>query len=282
MRDFHNNEEVVYLKIRTELPCVVSIAGSDSGAGAGVQADLKTMAAQGVYGLTVITAVTAQNTRGVDRFEVLSAEMVAAQIDAVFNDFPVAAVKTGMLGNEDVVEAVASGLRHYRARNIVVDPVMVAKSGDSLLEKDTRQAIEKKLFPLSAVITPNIPEAEILCGAKIAGIREMKEAARILHAAGPSYVLIKGGHLQSGELMTDLLYDGERFFYYSAPRILSNDTHGTGCTYASAIAAQLAVGLPVPFAVLAARRYLQSILPCSPGLGGGCGPMDHFACWRKI
>jgi hydroxymethylpyrimidine/phosphomethylpyrimidine kinase len=273
---------MVYMKKRNRLPCVVSIAGSDSGAGAGVQADLKAMAAQGVYGLTVIAAVTAQNTLGVDRFEVLSAEMVAAQMDAVFTDFPIAAVKTGMLGNGDIVETVASRLRRYRVRNIVVDPVMVAKSGDLLLEKDTQLAMQRELFPLAAVITPNIPEAEVLSGEKITGVRQMKEAARVLHASGPSYVLVKGGHLPNSEPMTDLLYDGERFFYYRAERIHSNDTHGTGCTYASAIAAQLALGLPVPLAVLAARCYLQSIIPLSPGFGGGNGPMDHFACWRKV
>lgn len=266
---------------QARLRCVLSVAGSDSGAGAGIQADLKTMAAQGVYGLTVVTAVTAQNTMGVDRFQILSPDLVSAQMEAIFRDFPVAAVKTGMLGNEDVVEVVSSTLRRYRIRNIVVDPVMVAKSGDLLLERDTQLAIQKKLFPLSTVITPNIPEAEALCGEEITGIEQMKKAARVLHASGPSYVLLKGGHLQNGELMTDLLYDGHRFFYYNAPRIISTDTHGTGCTYASAIAAQLALGLPVFLAVFNARRYLQATLPCSPGLGRGSGPMDHFACWRK-
>ncbi len=269
------------MKKHGKLTCVLSVAGSDSGAGAGVQADLKTMAVQGVYGLTVITAVTAQNTREVDRFQVLSSELVAAQMDAVFRDFPVAAVKTGMLGNGDVVEAVSSALRRYHARNIVVDPVMVAKSGDFLLEKDAQLALQKKLFPLSLLITPNIPEAEVLSGEEITGIEKMKEAARILHAAGPSYVLLKGGHLRNSELLTDLLYDGDQFFYFRAPRFISSDTHGTGCTYASAIAAQLALGQPVPLAVYAARCYLQAILPYSPGLGGGSGPMDHFACWRK-
>ncbi len=270
------------MKKRNGLPCVVSIAGSDSGAGAGVQADLKAMAAQGAYGLTVITAITAQNTRGVDRFEVLSPGMVAAQMDAVFTDFPVAAVKTGMLGNGDVVRAVAAGLGRYRVQSIVVDPVMVAKGGDLLLEKDAQQAMQDELFPLAAVITPNIPEAEALSGKKIADLGGMKEAAVVLHASGPAFVLIKGGHLPEGELLTDLLFDGERFFYYRAPRIQSDDTHGTGCTFASAVAAWLAQGLSVPLAVLEARHYLQAIIPCSPGLGGGNGPMDHFACWRAI
>ncbi|MGI5881514.1 MAG: bifunctional hydroxymethylpyrimidine kinase/phosphomethylpyrimidine kinase [Dethiobacteria bacterium] len=263
------------------LPCAVSIAGSDSGAGAGVQADLKAMAAQGIYGLTVIAAVTAQNTLGVDRFEVLSAEMVEAQIDSVFTDFPVAAVKTGMLGNGEVVEAVVSRLKRYGAPNVVVDPVMVAKGGDLLLEKDTQLVMQKELFPLAAVVTPNIPEAEVLSGVKIEGVGQMREAAKVLYESGPAYVLIKGGHLPGGRLLTDLLFDGERFFFYQARRIYSKDTHGTGCTYASAIAAWLAWGLPVPFAVLKARCYLQSIIPMSPGLGGGNGPMDHFACWRR-
>lgn len=258
----------------------MTVAGSDSGAGAGIQADLKAMAAQGVYGITVITAVTAQNTLGVDQFQVLPPQMVEAQMDAVLRDFPVAAVKTGMLGNAGIVQAVVAKLQQYGLYSIVADPVMVAKSGDPLLEEDTQTAIREKLLPLSLVITPNIPEAEVLCGQAIESIEDMKKAARALHARGPAYVLLKGGHLQGEEELTDILFDGIRFYYYRAQRINTRHTHGTGCTYASAIAAHLALGRSVPQAVMAARCYLQRILPWDPGLGKGSGPMDHFAVWR--
>lgn len=267
--------------MQNRLPCAMTVAGSDSGAGAGIQADLKAMAAQGVYGLTVITAVTAQNTLGVDQFQVLPPQMVEAQMDALLRDFPVAAVKTGMLANTDIVQAVAAKLRKYNLLKVVIDPVMVAKSGDSLLQEDTQAAIREKLLPLSLLITPNIPEAAVLCGREVESIEDMKEAARNLKRRGASFVLLKGGHLQSGQELTDVLFDGYRFYYYRAQRIHTRHTHGTGCTYASAIAAQLALGRPVPQAVLAARIYLQRILPWDPGLGSGSGPMDHFAIWKK-
>lgn len=267
--------------MKNRLPCALTVAGSDSGAGAGIQADLKAMAAQGAYGLTVITAVTAQNTLGVDRFEALSPSLVEAQLDAVLRDFPVAAAKTGMLANTEIVQVVAKKLKAYKLAKIVVDPVMVAKSGDSLLQEDTQMAIREQLLPLSLVITPNIPEAEVLCGHSIAGIEDMQKAARSLQQQGPAYVLLKGGHLQDEHQLTDVLFDGYRFYFYRAKRIPTRHTHGTGCTYASAIAAQLALGRSVPQAVLAARYYLQRILPCEPGLGLGSGPMDHFAQWRQ-
>ena len=265
----------------SKLPCVMAIAGSDSGAGAGIQADLKAIAAQGAYGLTVITAVTAQNTLGVDQFEIMAPQLVEAQLDAVLQDFPVAAVKTGMLGNAAIVEVVTAKLKQYGLRHIVADPVMVAKGGDSLLEEDAQTAMREQLLPLALVITPNIPEAEVLCGQKITNIGEMKEAAQVLHRRGSAFVLLKGGHLQGGDVLTDILFDGEMFYYYRARRINTKNTHGTGCTYASAVAAWLAMGYPVPQAVMKARRYLQRILPFAPALGKGHGPMDHFAVWRK-
>ena len=260
-----------------KLPCVMTVAGSDSGAGAGIQADLKAMAAQRTYGLTVITAVTAQNTLGVKQFFVMTPQLVAAQMDAVLQDFPVATVKTGMLGNASIVEVVAAKLKEYRLRRVVVDPVMVAKSGDSLLETDTQTAIREILLPLSFVITPNIPEAEVLCGQKISDIGDMREAAQLLQKRGAAFVLLKGGHLQGEDMLTDVLFDGNKFFYYRAKRINTKNTHGTGCTYASALAAFLALGYPVPQAVWKARFYLQGILPRDPALGKGHGPMDHFA-----
>lgn len=263
------------------LPCVMTIAGSDSGAGAGIQADLKAMSALGVYGLTVITAVTAQNTLGVERFEIMAPGLVGAQLDAVFQDFPVSAVKTGMLGNAATVEVVTAKLREYGVRRLVADPVMVAKSGDSLLAEDTQAAIRELLLPLSLLITPNIPEAEVLCGEQIGNIKDMKKAARILRKMGPAFVLIKGGHLEGEDVLTDVLFDGTNFYYYKAYRIDSKNTHGTGCTYASAIAACLARGYAVPKAVMKARSYLQGILQHDPELGRGHGPMDHFALWRE-
>jgi hydroxymethylpyrimidine/phosphomethylpyrimidine kinase len=257
--------------------CVLTIAGSDSGAGAGIQADLKTMAAQGVYGLSAITAITAQNTVSVEKFQVLPPEMVEAQINAVLHDFPVAAVKIGMLGNAEVINVVAATLKRHRIRKVILDPVMVAKSGDLLLERGAQEALREKLIPLALLITPNIPEAEVLCGHPIKKPDDRKAAARTLHRMGASFVLLKGGHLPGGREVTDLLYDGERYYYYRAPRIVTKNTHGTGCTYASAIAAHLVLGKTVPLAVKAAREYLQSILPNGLNIGHGHGPMDHFS-----
>ncbi len=266
---------------RKMLKCVLTIAGSDSGAGAGIQADLKTMAAQGVYGLTVITAVTAQNTMAVEKFQLLPVEMVEAQIDTVLQDFEVAAVKTGMLGNAEIVAAVAAKIKQYRLKNVVVDPVMVAKSGDYLLEEGAQKAMQEQLFPLARLITPNLPEAETFCGGSIEDLHDMREAARQLFAMGPAFVLLKGGHFRHDVELTDLLYDGKTFYYYRAPRIETKNTHGTGCTFASAIASNLAGGRAVPSAVWAARKYLQKIVAFGLELGHGNGPMDHFLTWGK-
>ncbi len=256
--------------------CILSIAGSDSGAGAGIQADLKTMAALGVYGLTAITAVTAQNTLGVRAFQVLDRHLVEAQIDAVMEDFPVAAVKTGMLGNAEVVEAVAEKMRQHRVTRLVVDPVMVAKSGDALLEEEARRALAKDLLPLALLVTPNIPEAEVLSGISIQTLAAMKKSARLIRRQGPRFVLVKGGHLEDSEELTDVLFDGEQYCFYRAPRVQTRNTHGTGCTFASAIAAYRALGYNVPTAVKHARSYLQAILHAGLQLGRGKGPMDHF------
>jgi hydroxymethylpyrimidine/phosphomethylpyrimidine kinase len=262
-------------------PCVLTIAGSDSGAGAGIQADLKSMAAQEVYGLTVITAITAQNTLGVEKAEVLSAALVEAQIDAVLQDFPVAVVKTGMLGNEEIVEVVASKLKQHGISKVVVDPVMVAKSGDHLLEEGALRALREKLLPSALLITPNIPETEVLCGWPIQDWKALQEAAYFLYRQGPAFVLLKGGHYEEQEdEVIDVLFDGKKFFYYRAPRIITRNTHGTGCTFAAAIAAHLARGTTVPLAVKAARAYLQAIMPHGLQLGQGHGPLDHFYCYR--
>ena len=257
--------------------CVLTIAGSDSGAGAGIQADMKSMAAQGVYCLTAITAITAQNTTAVKKVQMLDLKIIEAQIDAVMSDFPVTVVKTGMLGSAEIIKLVAAKLKQYGIKKVVLDPVMVAKSGDLLLEKGAQTALLQELFPLASIITPNIPAAEVLCGRSLDGPGALKEAARILHAAGSSAVLLKGGHAQGKRMVEDILFDGERYYYFRAPRIDTKDTHGTGCTFASAIAAHLALGRTIPLAVKAARDYLQSILPFGLKLGHGNGPMDHFA-----
>lgn len=270
-------------KDRTRIPpCVLTIAGSDSGAGAGIQADLKAVAAQGAYGLTAITAITAQNTLGVEKAEVLTAELVEAQIDAVLRDFPVSAVKTGMLGDEKIVEAVADRLKHFAIPKVVIDPVMIAKSGDSLLTSGAQKVLREKLLPVALVVTPNIPETEVLCGWPIRDWEALQEAAHYLYRQGPSYVLIKGGHYAEEEdVITDVLFDGQKFYYYRASRVRTPNTHGTGCTYAAAIAAQLARGKTVPLAVRAARTYLQMIMPHGLSLGKGHGPLDHFYCFRE-
>ena len=263
-------------------PCVLTIAGSDSGAGAGIQADLKTIAAQKVYGLSAITAITAQNTLAVEKAEVLPAELVEAQIDAVLRDFSVSAVKTGMLGDEKTVEVVAARLKHFAIPKVVVDPVMIAKSGDSLLTEGAQKALREKLLPVALVVTPNIPETEALCGWPIQDWGALQEAAHFLYRQGPSFVLIKGGHYAEEEdLITDVLFDGKKFYYYRASRIQTKNTHGTGCTYAAAIAAHLARGRTVPLAVKAARLYLQSIMPHGLPLGKGHGPLDHFYGFRE-
>ena len=272
-------------------PCVLTVAGSDSGAGAGIQADLKAMAAQGVYGLTAITAITAQNTLAVEKAEVLSAALVEAQIDAVLQDFPVNVVKTGMLGNAEIVEVVAAKLKQYGITKVVIDPVMVAKSGDALLAEGAQRALREKLLPMALLITPNIPEAGVLCGWPIEDEKALREAAHFLHRQGPAFVLLKGGHFQEGAAeITDVLFDGRNFFYYRAPRIVTRNTHGTGCTFAAAIAAHLARGKTIPLAVKAARDYLQKIMPHGLQLGQGYGMLDHFygcrierkACGNKL
>lgn len=263
---------------------MLTIAGSDSGAGAGIQADLKSIAAQKAYGLSAITAITAQNTLGVEKAEVLAAELVEAQIDAVLRDFPVAAVKTGMLGNEEIVEVVAARLKYFAIPKVVVDPVMIAKSGDSLLTEGAQKALREKLLPVALVVTPNIPETEALCGWPIRDWDALRKAAHFLYRQGPSFVLIKGGHYAEEEdVITDVLFDGKKFYYYRASRIRTRNTHGTGCTYAAAIAAHLARGKTVPLAVKAARTYLQTIMPHGLSLGKGHGPLNHlYSFWESV
>jgi hydroxymethylpyrimidine/phosphomethylpyrimidine kinase len=257
------------------LPRALTIAGSDSGGGAGIQADLKTFSAFGVYGMSVLTAVTAQNTVGVQGVETLTPAFIATQFESVVSDIGVDALKTGMLGTAEVVAAVAAMIAHAGLTRLVVDPVMVAKSGDYLLARDAVNALRTLLLPLALVITPNVPEAETLVGGPIGTLEEMREAARRLHALGPRWVVVKGGHM-SGETVTDLLYDGTTFQSLDTPRIETPHTHGTGCTFSAAMAACLAKGQSVPDAFAAAKRYTHAAIAAAPGLGHGHGPLNHL------
>jgi len=256
----------------------LTIAGSDSGGGAGIQADLKTFGALGVYGMSVLTALTAQNTLGVQAILEVPPEFVAAQIDSVLSDIGTDVVKTGMLANAAIIGVVAERLRHYGPLPLVVDPVMVAKGGDRLLREDACSALVDLLLPLATVVTPNLPEAEALTGLRLESPAAMREAAVRIHDRGPQWVLVKGGHLE-GQDALDILYGGQEYYEFPARRLETQNTHGTGCTLASAIAAGLAQGYPVPEAVSRAKEYLTRVLAASAGLhlGHGHGPMHHFA-----
>ena len=260
------------------MPTALTIAGSDSGGGAGIQADLKTFAACGVYGTSAITAVTAQNTLGVTAWEPVSTELVIAQIEAVAADLPPRAVKTGMLATAAIVEAVAATIVALDLPNLVVDPVMIAKGGDRLLREDAVAAIKAELLTLAEVVTPNVPEAEVLAGIAIRTLDDMRAAARRIRAMGPRVVVVKGGHLPAGDLVIDVVCTPDAEFDLQGPRLVSRHTHGTGCTFAAAIAAYLALGQPVEDALRSARAYLEGAIRHAPQLGAGHGPLNHF--WR--
>jgi hydroxymethylpyrimidine/phosphomethylpyrimidine kinase len=253
----------------------LTIAGSDSGGGAGIQADLKTFAAHGVYGTCAITAVTAQNTVGVTAFEALTPTLVRAQIEAVASDIGAHAAKTGMLANAAIVETVAAAVTDFRIPFLVVDPVMVAKSGDLLLSEDAVRAIVSLLVPKATVITPNIPEAEALAGMSIRSDADRREAARRLAALGAQAVVVKGGHFPTDDVV-DLLFDGGEFIEFRHERVPSRHTHGTGCTFAASITASLALGRTIRDAIPLAQRYIAGAIRSGPELGHGHGPMDHF------
>lgn len=264
-------------------PIAVTIAGSDSSGGAGVQADLKTFSALGVYGASVITALTAQNTHGVAAIHDVPPEFVTAQIDAVFSDLDVAAVKIGMLSRPAVIEAVAAGLHRYRQSNVVLDPVMVAASGDRLLASEAIDVLKRALMPRARVITPNLPEAAALLETAVAqSERSMQEQAEKLIALGARAVLVKGGH-GSGPLSVDLLVSPAGVTRFEAERIATKNTHGTGCTLSSAIASGLARGWDLPKAVREAKIYVTGAIAASDELavGSGRGPLHHFHLWRK-
>jgi len=260
-------------------PRVLTVAGSDSGGGAGIQADLKTMLALGVHGMSVVAAVTAQNSVGVQGYWELPVEAVQAQLASVLGDIGVDAVKTGMLASVPLVETVADVLAGVGVP-VVVDPVGMSKHGDSLLAADAVSTIRERLLPVATVATPNLYEVAQLTGVRVTGAEGLREAAEAVHALGPRWVLIKGGHL-SGDAV-DLLYDGSSATELRAPRLDNRHTHGTGCTLASAIASYLALGLEVPAAVRAAKDYVTGAIEHGFVLGSGIGPVDHGWRWRDV
>lgn len=259
---------------KKKLGRVLIVAGSDSGGGAGIQADIKTVTALGGFAATAVTALTAQNSLGVKGIHEVPPEFVAQQMDMVLQDIGADAVKTGMLHRTAILDAVISGLPAAGDVPIVIDPVMVAKGGATLLDADTQKVARRRLIPLATVLTPNVPEAEILAEMNITNEDELATAGRKLLALGPGAVLMKGGHLPGKEVI-DLLLSDNNIERFASPRINSRHTHGTGCTLASAIACGLAQGLTVSLAVARARHYVQEAIRSAPGLGQGHGPLNH-------
>jgi len=264
---------------RQTIPRVLTIAGSDSGGGAGIQADLKTITALGGFGMSVITALTAQNTLGVTGIHEVPIDFVKAQFDAVASDIGVDAAKTGMLSNSDIMRTVASLVRQYGIEKLVVDPVMVAKGGAKLIRDEAKETLVAELLPLAYVVTPNVPEAEELSGIAVESVDDMKRAAEIIHRAGAKHVYLKGGHM-TGDAV-DILFDGKTVRTFSAPRFETTDTHGTGCTLSAAIATGLAQGMTVEEAVSRAKEYITTAIRHSLRIGGGHGPTNHMAYVRE-
>ena len=257
---------------------VLTIAGSDSGGCAGIQADIKTMGALGVFGMSAITAVTSQNTQGVTYIEELSVKSVTTQIEAIYNDLKPDAIKSGMLFSKDIILAVYETLEKYNKAPYVLDPVMVATSGARLLKEDAIEVLIEKLLPIADIITPNIPEAELISGMKIESQKDVDEACRIIRSKGVKNVIIKGGHFENSEESVDTLYDGQNHYELASPRIVTNNTHGTGCTYSAAIASYLALGYNMLESCKYAKQYITSAIihGAELKLGSGSGPVNHF------
>lgn len=253
----------------------LTIAGSDSGGGAGIQADLKTFMARNVFGMSAVTAVTAQNTLGVEGFHPIPLDMIEKQIDMVISDIGVDAVKTGMMGTADVIQLVARKLKEHSIEKLVVDPVMIAKGGAKLLEDDATQAIIEHLLPLATIVTPNIPEAEVILDAKIETIDDMIEAAKKLVSLGAKGAVVKGGHFDGDPI--DIFYDGSEARAFPGKRVETRHTHGTGCTFAACIAAELAKGASLERSVETAKAYITAAITEELGLGQGHGPTNHWA-----
>jgi len=257
------------------MPIALTIAGSDPSGGAGIQADLKTFAAFGVYGASAITAITVQSTRGVESATPLEADLVTAQIEEVAGDLAIDATKIGMLATSAIVEAVAAAIKELELPLVVVDPVLVSTSGTGLLDDDGVRSLCRDLMPLARVVTPNLPEAEALTGIAIRTDADRREAAKAIRSMGAATVIIKGGHFESADI-SDLFFDGHEFHEFRASRIDSLHTHGTGCTFASAVAAGLALGHNLADAARRAQQYVGGAIAHAPGLGHGRGPLDHF------
>jgi len=257
-------------------PRVLTIAGSDSGGGAGIQADLKTFSALGVFGMTAVTAVTVQNTLGVSGYEAISPGVVADQIIAVVSDIGVDAAKTGMLASAAIVEAVAQAVSNAGVPNLVVDPVFVSKHGHRLLEEDAVSGLRDRILPLATLVTPNLPEAAGLAGFDVTSRDLMEDAAEVILAIGPNAVLVKGGHLEGSTSSDDLFFDGDRMQWLSAERIDTPNTHGTGCTLSSSIAAYLSRGDDLLDAVRKGKAFVTGAIRGAFALGGGIGPVDHL------
>lgn len=260
----------------------LTIAGSDSGGGAGIQADLKTFQELEVYGMSALTAVTAQNTRGVQGVYPLSVEAVAQQIDSIGEDLGADAVKTGMLFSSTIIEIVAQKVRDYQWDKLIVDPVMVAKGGSPLLQEEAVAAVKKHLIPLACVLTPNVPEASVLTGMPIHTLADREKAARALIDMGAKHVVMKGGHDESGEGIVDVLFDGHEFYYFESNRVATRHTHGTGCTFAAAVTAELAKGNHVVEAVKTAKEFIKAAIEDELGIGAGHGPTNHWAYQRRM
>lgn len=256
-------------------PRVLTIAGSDSGGGAGIEADLKTFTVLQTFGMAAITSVTAQNTEGVTGVHDVPPDMVAKQIDAVATDIGVDAAKSGMLSNAGIIEAVADAIERHAIPHYVLDPVMVSETGHALLDPDAVDILVRRLMPLAQVVTPNAAEAEALCGVAVRDERSMRDAARAIHELGARAVLVKGGHVSGAEAV-DVLFDGAEFIRVTAPRIETRNTHGTGCTYSAAIAAMLARGVDLTESVRAAKRYVTEAIRHGFDVGHGAGPLNHY------
>jgi hydroxymethylpyrimidine/phosphomethylpyrimidine kinase len=256
---------------------VLTIAGSDCSGGAGIQADLKTFSAHGVFGMSVIVSVVAENTSRVIAVEDVSTDMIQKQMEAVFEDIDVDAVKIGMLSGRECMQAVCCKLKQYHPSNVVIDPVMLAKGGHALMRKDALNFFKAELIPLADMLTPNIPEAEAISGMKIVTVGDMKKSAEYIYSLGTGSVLIKGGHLEGDA--EDILFDGKNFYTYTVRRINTKNTHGTGCTFSSAIASNLALGKDMTEAVEEAKEYVTKAIEHSLEIGRGHGPTNHFYRW---
>lgn len=262
------------------LKTALTIAGSDCSGGAGIQADLKTFQANMVFGMSVITAVTVQNTKGVTNVQNIDPEIVKGQIEVLFEDINIDAVKIGMLSNCEIIEAVRQGLSNKNLEFIVLDPVMISKSGFLLIAEDAVEKMKKELFPISFIVTPNIHEASKITGKKIENLKDMEKAAKSIFELGPLNVLVKGGHLKGND-STDVLYDGNKFYYFNGKKFETKNTHGTGCTLSSAIAANLAKGETIFQSVKNSKEYITGAIENSISLGRGCGPTHHFFNYYK-